>query len=194
VNWEDEVVQRIISNCAQIGMDDKEISRLLGVHVRTLQNRVRQIPELEESLMAGRAKATQMIVSQMFRAAMGGHIYQEVIESIDKTGARSVRVVTREAPPNPLLMIFWLTNRDPETWKHMKQLVHEQKSAKQINPVLVAEADRILELGRSILSDDSEDAEGEPSVSTDPARDTGQGTGDAETVSGDVPPETGDCV
>ena len=191
--WKDnQTMQHMLYQLGAAGMDNREIANLLGVRLKTLQRAVAFTPELHESLVEGRDHATQTMVAQLYNTAIGGKVVQEIKETINPKGEKTTTIVTKELPPNPTLMIFWLVNRDGNSWRHIRQMIVEAK--KNLNDGDSAEADKIARLAGSLLEHYPELGSGQHSVSQDASRDAGQDTGDAGDVQGDVPGQTADCV
>lgn len=193
MSWENnKTIQNVIRNMASAGLSDKDIAGLIGVRLSTLRNRVRSVPEIEESLLEGRSHATQIMVSKMFETAIGGNITQEITERVNAKGGKSVTVLTKEAPPNAPLMMYWLNNCDPENWKPQRQLVVEAKGS--INNVQTAESDKIARLSREVFESDTDWSEREHTVSEEAAYSTGEESLDEGDLQADVQGETADYI
>lgn len=191
VEWKNNpTLERVVRNLAAAGLPNKDIANLIGVRLSTLERRIRTVPRLEEALIEGRDHATQVMINEMFKTAIGGQITQEIIEQINADGGKVTKVVTRESPPNPQLMMYWLNNRDPVNWKAFRMLQQEAKTKRE--DVGKAEPDKIARLSRDIFEVDTSDAEGEYSVSEEAPQPTGHRTPDAADVSADVQGETAD--
>ena len=189
--WEgNKTIENVVRNLASAGLPNDEIANLIGVRLATLEKRIRSIPELEEALLEGRSHATQIMVTEMFKAAIGGHVYQEITETISATGKKSTKVITKEALPNPTLMMYWLNNCDPENWKTHRQLSQEAKGSS--NDGKIAESDKIARLSREVFESHSTGAPGKYSVSETTPHATGKRTIYARDVQADVSGETAD--
>jgi hypothetical protein len=189
--WENnQTMENVVRNLASAGLPNKEIANLIGVRLATLERRVRTIPELEEALVEGRSHATQVMVAEMFKTALGGHVTQEITETVSPTGKKSTKVVTREAPPNPHLMIYWLNNRDPENWKSQRQLMKESRG--EVNDGKTAESDKIARLSREVFESHPTGTPGEYTVSETASHATRKRALDEGDLCADVPGETAD--
>ena len=189
--WEgNKTIQNVVRNLASAGLPNEEIANLIGVRLATLERRIRSMPEIEEALIAGRSHATQVIVAEMFKAAVGGHVYQEITETISATGKKSTKVVTKETLPDSTLMMYWLNNNDPENWKTHRQLNMEAKGSS--NDGKIAESDKIARLSREVFDSHPVRIEGEHRVSEETPYTIGEGANDAGDLQADVPGETTD--
>jgi hypothetical protein len=193
LQWEhNPTLNNVVRNLASCGLPEKEIADLIGVRLATLQRRIKQIPELAEALVEGREAATQVMLAEMYKTALGGQVYQEITEKINHKGQKSVTVVTKETQANPQLQMYWMNNRDPENWKTQRQLQLEAKGTQE--SVHTAESDKIARLSREVFEGDTLGTEGEHTVSEETAHPTGTGTVDATDVPADVQREATDNV
>ena len=174
------------------GLPNDEIANLIVVRLATLERRIRTIPTLEAALVEGKAHATQVMVGEMFKNAVGGHVYQEITEKINHKGEKTTTVVTKEAPPNGTLQMYWLNNRDPESWKPQRQLQQEARGSQE--SVHTAESDKIARLSREVFEGDSLGAEGEHRVSEEIAQPVGEGAEYEADFQADVQGEATDNI
>jgi len=193
LGWEDSYTMRhLLTKLSAAGMEEPEIANLLGVRLGSLKAQLLRVPALEEALVAGKSQATQHMVAQLFKTAIGGQVYQEVVEKINSKGEKTTTIITKESPPNALLMMFWLTNRDGDNWRNIRQLLKE--THKESSYGNFAEADKIARLSRDILECHPDGTVGEHSVPQETPRTAGAepvGTGD---LPGDMPSETASGV
>ncbi|MHA2350331.1 MAG: hypothetical protein ACXADL_11965 [Candidatus Thorarchaeota archaeon] len=171
----DKNFESVIRNMASAGLNDKEISQFVGVKLAQLKRRLKQIPNLEEALMQGRSEATQKMVAQMYMVAMGGLVTQKIKERINGRGEKTIEIMTEEAPPNPQMMMFWLTNVAADKWKYSRQLVKEDAQGLNVDGKIL-ESDKITRLSREIFEGDTAGATGKHLVSEATAQPTGEGT------------------
>ena len=170
----------VIENGFGMGMAKGQIAQLLGMDTRTLMEKIDRSGILSDSYMKGCDLATQCVVAQIFRTAMGGYQYDEKTVRTLPDGKVETTVVTRTAPPNYRMQIYWTTNRDPEHWKHIRHLKADQTKTHKYE---LPEADKIAELGRGILGNNSFRPAGEPALSPVIARPAGTRHGPAKGVS-----------
>lgn len=185
------VMATVIENCFGMGWMKKDVAALLGIDTDTLRVHIQSSEILGKAYMDGRDTATKAVVAQTFRTAMGGYTYQEITERTLPGGGIEKTVVTKTAPPNWRMQIFWLTNRDPEHWKHIKHMKSEETKTHKYE---LPEADKIAELGRGILGDGSSRPEAEPIIPPVFTRPTGSGQSNAEGFHSPVHSETNNSV
>jgi hypothetical protein len=171
----DKTFETVIRNMASAGLEDKVIADFVGVKLKQLRKRMKQIPTLEAALVEGRSEATQQMVAQVYQVAMGGQITQKIKERINAKGEKSVEIMTEEHPPNPQMMMFWLTNTSPDVWKYSRQLIKEDTMGVNVDGKTL-ESDKIARLSREIFAEDTDGAEGKHTVSKAPAQSAGEGT------------------
>ena len=143
------VMATVIENAFGMGWMKKDVAVLLGINTATLTEHIKGSEILGKAYMDGRDMATKAVVAQTFRTAMGGYTYQEITERTLPSGLKEKTVVTKTAPPNWRMQIFWLTNRDPEHWKHIRHLkAEETKTHKYELITAVADANRMVAVWR----------------------------------------------
>lgn len=192
LDWKDNpTIQRVIKNCAAMGMSMENIGKILGVSGQTIDFNTRKHPELEEALLAGRSLSTQHMVSKMYRTALGGEEIQEVTVTDGKDG-RETKTVTKVSQPNPLLMMFWMTNRDPENWKHIRQILADKEGTKWTGDE--PEQDKIAGLYQRISVANTAEAGRKRGISEEIARHSGEGRVSEADFCGDVYSEAADSV
>lgn len=188
IGWTDNpTMQRFLQGLAAAGCEDDEIADILGVRLNTLRTAICRVPELEESLVKGRDAATQAMVAQLYRAAMGGQIHQEIKEVLGPKG-KETTITTKELPPNPTLMMFWLVNRDGVNWRHVRQLISESRKAPENGDA--AEASKIARLAGSILEVHPNGCSEQYPVPHQAARETGTDDCISTDISGDLHTES----
>jgi hypothetical protein len=181
----DKNMEYILRNMAAVGLTDKEISEFVGVKLAQLKRRLKQIPNLEAALVEGRSEATQKMVAQMYMVAMGGLVTQKIKERINGRGEKTIEIMTEEAPPNPQMMMFWLTNTASDKWKYSRQLVKEDTMGLNVDGKQL-ESDKITRLSREIFESDTAGAPGEHPVSEATPQPAGEGTSDEGDLRADV--------
>ena len=106
---------------AKKGNTLKEISKGLGVDIRTLRFWRVQDPTFEDELMAAQQATTSEVEAALFNAAMGYEFMEaEVTEVQDGDGNLVQRKATkrkRHAAPNVAAQKYILNNRRPDKWK-----------------------------------------------------------------------------
>jgi hypothetical protein len=189
----DKTMEGVVRNLATAGLDDKKISEFLGLRLAQLKKRLKEIPALEEALLEGRSEATQSMVAQVFQVAMGGHITQRIKERLNHKGERTQEIITEEHPPNPQMMMFWLTNVAPDDWKYSRQLVKEDNQGLNVDGKIL-ESDKITRLSREIFEGHTVESDGEHRVSEAAAQPAREGNRDAGDLHPDVQREAVDNI
>lgn len=164
--WNTDVIGEAIQNLAAEGYKRHEIGHLLGINRDHMKKVILRNPELESKLLAGNAQATRAVVRTALRVAIGGTEYEEKTVKITPRGREEI-TVTKTSPPNPTMIIFWLTNRDNANWKHIREIV---KSVKQDFSNERPEADKIAGLFGEVSRNDSYEPGSECSVPPKTAR------------------------
>ena len=86
-----------IEQLAAQGLNEAQIAANLGINWKTLQDRKLQFTEFSEALARGKAKGINAVTNALFNSAVTGNFHAQK---------------------------FYLTNRDPESWKD-KQTVDQ---------------------------------------------------------------------
>jgi hypothetical protein len=189
----DRNMEGVIRNMASCGLGDKEIAKFVGTKLSQLKKRLKEIPTLEAALVYGRSEATQKMVAQVFQVAMGGMVTQKVKERINARGETSIEIVTEEHPPNPQMMMFWLTNTAPDAWKYSRQLIKEDAQGLDTDGKTL-ESDKIARLSREIFESNTDGAERKHIVSEETAHAAGEGTLDEGDLRADVQGKAADNI
>jgi hypothetical protein len=120
--------------CREDGFTDKQLGKLFGVVEDTINRWKNIYPEFFVSIKKGKwAYDTSKIVPSLVKSGQG-YSYDEVTKELrgeitDKDGKViqegelvTTKVVTKQVAPNPVSMIFWLKNREPEDWSDKKEI------------------------------------------------------------------------
>lgn len=182
-DWSSKTLSRLLGKLAEQGITNKELADTLGIKLNTLNRRLQQCPELEAVLMEGRSKATQSMVAKLYETAMGGRIETEIEEKVYGC-KKTTKIVTRESQPNPQLIVFWLTNQDPENWRQYRDVVRMNKDYGDNTTIL--ESDKIARLSRVVFEGHPNGTDSEYRVPQETAQPVGDGAVDAADVSADV--------
>jgi hypothetical protein len=150
-DWNTAVIADAIQNLAAEGYKKAEIGHLLGISSGHMREVILHNPELEEKLLAGKAQATRAVVRTALRVAIGGTEYEEITIKETAKGIEKT-IVKKTSPPNPTMIIFWLTNRDNANWKHIREIL---KTTKLDITNEKPEADKIAGLFGEVSRDDS---------------------------------------
>jgi len=189
--WQNPVIAATIKNLAAKGYLQKDIAKILGVAPHLLENEmINRAPELDQKLVEGKTIATKAVVETALQVAIGGTPYTETTIK-EKDGKIEKTTVYKTSPPNPTMLIFWLTNRDNENWKHIREIV---KSVKQDFSNERPEADKIAGLFGEVSRNDSYEPGSECSVPPKTTRVSVKKHISKTDVSGDVRGKTVDNI
>lgn len=197
IMWETSqgMISTVMKNLAAKGCSTEEIAEILGVSKNYLLKKKNELPVLEEALIEGTSTSTQRALAAMYKKAIGGYpVFETTIEDVYIKGkgmATKMKTKHTVAEPEPGLLKFILTNRDPLKWtenmQSLKGRINEDRPGK-------AEADKINRLAGEILRDNSDAIEAKFEVSRDPALDSSREQGCSGDVQSDMRGETADNI
>lgn len=100
---------------ARRGLIIEEIAQIIEVDERTIRRWRHAHPEFAQALGQGNEEPDQKVEDALYSRAIG-HEYDEQSVTLDG------RVVStrKQLPPDVAAGKFWLTNRRPDRWKHVK--------------------------------------------------------------------------
>jgi len=106
---------------AKAGFTDEQMAEAFGVSRTTLLDWRSRHPVFAEEWRKGKLYADALVAESTFIGATGFEHPEEVIRVL--ADGTIVRVPTvKYYPPNPVLNMFWLKNRQPELWKERVEL------------------------------------------------------------------------
>lgn len=102
-----------------LGHTNDELAHVFGVNVSTIEKWIREIDEFSRAIYAGREGADQMVARALYRRACGMTIVEE------RPGQEGGTIATtKEIPPDPQAMKFWLMNRQRAKWTDQTKVEH----------------------------------------------------------------------
>lgn len=108
---------------AREGMTQETISELFGVSRMTFHNWLEKYPRFKEQYLVGLEENELREIKTSLKNRAKGFYYTEVEKRPSKDGTmRVTRSVRKYVPPSEAALFFYLTNRDPENWKHRNEL------------------------------------------------------------------------
>lgn len=139
--YKPEFIEQVYDLTAH-GYTDKELAKFFKVKERTLYRWKNKYDDFCQAIKRGKYEFdTDKVVSSLLRRALG-YQYEEKTQGLSKpdpeTGEReliTVKVVTKQMPPDPTSMIFWLKNRQPDEWRD-KQSTELGLNAETLNAIL----------------------------------------------------------
>lgn len=126
-----------ISLMARRGFTDQEMSDILGITERTINNWKKRHSEFFQSLKDWKIDADRKVELSLYERACG-YSHPETkaqwVESdilvngeFKKIGRWEYAELTKHYPPDSTSIIFWLKNRQPEKWRDKQSLEIENK-------------------------------------------------------------------
>jgi hypothetical protein len=110
---------------SRLGATNEEIARFYQVDLGTIEVWLRNNPEFYEARKKGGIIADNKIATSLYRNAKG-YEYTRVETTYDANGlATGSKRITADVRGDTTAQIFWLTNRQPDYWKHMNRIQHE---------------------------------------------------------------------
>lgn len=100
-----------------LGATDKDLADFFEVTEQTINNWKREHPSFFESIKKGKVVADMNVGERLYTRAMG-YRYKEVTKEKGKNGKLVVtKEITKEQPPDPASIFFYLKNRKPKQWR-----------------------------------------------------------------------------
>lgn len=97
-----------------LGMTDAQMADFFEVNESTINNWKNEYPEFLESIKKGKDLADVEVVEALRKRALG-YQYEEIKQEASQQGDRTT-TTTKEVPPDPTAIIFWLRNRQRDKW------------------------------------------------------------------------------
>lgn len=97
-----------------LGMTDAQMAEFFEVDERTVNNWKHDYPEFFQSIKKGKDLADVEVVEALRKRALG-YQYEEVKQETGQQGDKTT-TTTKEVPPDPTAIIFWLRNRQRDKW------------------------------------------------------------------------------
>ena len=114
-----------VEKLASYGLIDKQIAAILDIGEVTLNEYKKTWPEFLKSLKRGKEKADAQVVKSLYQRATGYE--HEEIQLFQYKGQIIPAKVIKHYAPDPVSMIFWLKNRQPDEWRDKQELEHTLK-------------------------------------------------------------------
>ena len=129
-----EKAQDIIALLSRKGFTDVEMSEVLGITERTLNNWKNKHTEFFQSLRNWKKSADSKVERSLYERACGYTHPETKSQYVVGEGWKILDMV-KHYPPDPTSMIFWLKNRQPEVWS-------DKVDVNQTTTLVISEADR----------------------------------------------------
>ena len=116
-DWaEDPAGRQKVAEWLESGATNKQLASLIGIREQTLYAWINDHPEFAELITESKKICDKKVENALYKRACG----YEVTETTTYTNASGEitrrKQVVKQLPPDPKSMIFWLSNRDPQTW------------------------------------------------------------------------------
>jgi hypothetical protein len=111
---------------ASIGLTDAEIAEYFEVNKATLTRWLVEYPDFCATLKEAKQIADKRVVRRLFERALGYTSKETKRVEIEGKPARII-TITKEYPPDTTACIFWLKNRDPESWRDKIDVEHKHQ-------------------------------------------------------------------
>lgn len=121
----DETVLWYVECHARLGATDKDIARLLRVHITTIDYWKRHRPEFLEALNRGKQEPDDRVERSLFERAVGYSHPDTHITHYKGTIIQTPYI--KHYPPDTAACIVWLRNRRKEQWSETMLHKHEHK-------------------------------------------------------------------
>lgn len=122
------------------GLIDTQIAQLFEISVSTLNEWKKEYPEFSESIKKGKDEADCNVASMLYKKAVGFKEKRQVPFKVKKTmngvgSEEKIEIVEVEDyyPPETSAQIFWLKNRQPQTWRDKQNVEIEETGSINIS-------------------------------------------------------------
>lgn len=131
-----------------LGATDENMADFFNVAVATISNWKNDHPEFLEAIKDGKNKADSEVATRLYERAMG---FEHDSEEIKIVKGKVQRLKIRKIyPPDTVAAIFWLKNRQKDTWRdkveteHSGEVTHkfEDMDDEQLNRAIEARKNR----------------------------------------------------
>lgn len=101
-----------------LGATDIELAEFFEVSVRTIHMWKEKHPEFLHSIKAGKDHADERVIRSLYQRAVGYSFESEKVFQHDGAVVRAD--IIQHVPPDVTAGIYWLNNRQSETWRTRK--------------------------------------------------------------------------
>ena len=132
--------QRQLKQLVLAGWDDSQVSKFFKVTEQSFNNYKKKYPKFFESLKDWKKEADLKVEKSLYKRAIG-YQYDEVVYEKSKIGGLGIKlkdgeieelkhcdsnktkVTIKEVVPDVTAQIFWLKNRQPESWRDVQEVI-----------------------------------------------------------------------
>lgn len=118
-----------VTKLCLLGATDVAIADFFDVAVSTIYEWRTKYPEFTEATKKGKAGADMDVVASLYKKAIGSR-HTETKKEYDDGSSEpiAVTVTTKVVPPDTTAIIFWLKNRNPNSWRDKKEIEIDDKT------------------------------------------------------------------
>tara|TARA_R100000808_G_scaffold2647_1_gene10204 strand:- start:994 stop:1461 length:468 start_codon:yes stop_codon:yes gene_type:complete len=116
--YQDAFAEQAFKLCL-LGATDERLSNFFEVAESTISKWKLDYPEFSEALKRGRDEADAKVADSLYNKAIGWKTQETT-----RDAAGNERTVEKQHPPDTTAAIFWLKNRQRESWRDVKHNEH----------------------------------------------------------------------
>lgn len=102
------------------GLTDEQVSQILQITEQTLNNFKLKHPDFFESIKDWKAEADREVEVALYKRATG-YTCKDTKFATFEGQITDAREYDKHYPPDPVAIIFWLTNRQPDKWRRNQE-------------------------------------------------------------------------
>lgn len=111
----------LLEGWARDGLTEEQISKNMGINVRTLSRYKNEFNPICQALKSGKEVIDIQVENALLKRALG-YKYEEVKTVIEQDAMgrdkKRIEKTTKEVQPDVAAQIFWLKNRKREQWRN----------------------------------------------------------------------------
>lgn len=105
-----------------LGSTDKDLANFFNVCEATINNWKKDYPQFLESIKKGKDEADSKVAASLYNRALGYSHPEDKI--FNANGSEMIVPTTKHYPPDTAAAIFWLKNRQKESWRDKQETEH----------------------------------------------------------------------
>ena len=127
----DPSLAEIAEGYARRGLSDADIAKNLGISLDAYYRYQKLYSEFYEAIKRGKRPANIIVENSLFKRCVGFY-FDEVTDDVylDEKGKKHAgkKTVKKYVMPDINAIRFWLTNREPELWKNIREDMESGKT------------------------------------------------------------------
>ena len=124
--------------CAESGLTDKNLSKLLGVSESTINTWKIEHPEFLESLTYSKQELDDHVQESLYRRAKGCSHPETKVFCNTSSGEMFKETITKHYPPDTGAAFIWLKNRQSDKWADVRENVNYHKADEEVSDLEIA--------------------------------------------------------